>query len=51
MVDKYSSVRLLEQDMMVYKKTLEKRLRDVVKIGEKQFGLQSGKATVMQFLY
>ena len=42
MVDKHRGVRLLEQDMKVYEKTLEKRLRDIVKIDEKQFGFQSG---------
>ena len=43
MVDKHRRVRLLEQDMKVYEKTLEKRFIDVVKIDEKQFGFQSGK--------
>ena len=46
MVDKHRGVRLLEQDMEVYEKTLEKRLRIVVKIDEKQFEFQSGKSTV-----
>ena len=46
MVDKHRGVRLLEQDMKVYEKTLEKRLRDIVKIDEKLFGFQSGKSTV-----
>ena len=46
MVDKHRGVRLLEQDMKVYEKTLEKRLRDIVKIDEKQFGFLSGKAAV-----
>ena len=32
--------------MKVYEKTLEKRLRDIVKIDEKQFWFQSGKSTV-----
>ena len=32
--------------MKVYEKTLGKRLRDIVKIDEKQFGFQSGKLTV-----
>ena len=35
MVDKQIGVKLLEQDMNVYEKTLEKRLRDIVKIDEK----------------
>ena len=35
MVDKQIGVKLLEQDMKVYEKTLEKRLRDIVKIDEK----------------
>ena len=34
MVDKNRGVKLLEQDMKVYEKTLEKRLRDIVKIDE-----------------
>ena len=48
MVDKHRGVRLLEQDMKVYEKTLEKRHRDkiIVKIDEKQFGFHSGKSTV-----
>ena len=45
-VDKHRGVRLIEQNMKVYEKTLEKRLRDIVKIDEKQFGFQSGKSTV-----
>ena len=45
MVDKHRGVRLLEQDMKVYKKTLEKWFRDIVKVDEKQFGFQSGKST------
>ena len=32
--------------MKVYEKTLEKRLRDIVKIDEKQFGFQPRKSTV-----
>ena len=43
MVDKHRGVRLLEQDMKVYEKTLEKKLRD---IDEKQFGFRPGKSTV-----
>ena len=35
MMDKHRGVRLPEQDMKAYVKTLEKRLRDVVKIDEK----------------
>ena len=31
--------------MMVYEKSLEERLRDTVKIDEKQFGIQPGKST------
>ena len=46
MVDKHRGVILLEQDMKVYEKTLEKRLRDFVKIDEKLFGFQPGKSTV-----
>ena len=46
MVDKHRGGRLLEQDMKVYEKTLEKRLRDIVKINEKQLGFQPGKSTV-----
>ena len=43
MVDKHRGVKLLKQDMKVYEKSLlQKRLRDIVKIDEKQFGLQSG---------
>ena len=33
-VGKYRGVKLPEQDMKVYEKTLEKRLRDIVKIDE-----------------
>ena len=39
-------MRFQEQDMKVYEKPLEKRLRDIVKIDEKQFGFQSGKSSV-----
>ena len=46
MVDKHRRVRLREKDMKGYKKTLEKRLRDIVKIDEKQFGIQPGRSTV-----
>ena len=46
MVDKHKGMRLLEQDMKVHKKTLEKRLRDIVKVDEKQFGFQPFKSTV-----
>ena len=35
MVDIHRGVRLLEQDMKVYEKILEKRLRDIVKFDEK----------------
>ena len=35
MVDKHRGVRLLEQDMKVYERTLEKRQRDIVKIDQK----------------
>ena len=45
-VDRRRGVRLLEQDMKVYEKTLEKRLRDIVKVDEKQFGFLPGKSTV-----
>ena len=51
MVDKHRSVRLLEQDVNVYEKTLDKSLRDFVKIYEKQFGFQQGKSTVDAILY
>ena len=51
MVDKHRGVRLLEQDMKVYGKTLEKRFSDIVKIDEKQFGFQPGNSTVDVFLY
>ena len=33
-VDKDREVRLLEKDMKVYEKTIEKRLRDIAKIDE-----------------
>ena len=47
-MDKPREARHLEQDMKVYGKTLEKRLRDIVivKIDKKQFGFQPGKSTV-----
>ena len=45
-VDKHRGKRLLEQHIKVYEKTLEKRLRDIVKIDEKQFGFQSIKSTL-----
>ena len=35
MVNKHRGVRLLEQDMKVNEKTLEKRFRDIVKTDEK----------------
>ena len=37
--------------MKVYEKTLEKRLRDIVKIDEKQLGFQSVSQLQIQFLY
>ena len=46
MVDKHRGVRLLEQDMKVYEKSLEKKLKDIVTIDDKQFALQSCKSTV-----
>ena len=46
MVDKHRGVRLLEHDMKVYEKTLEWRLREIVRIDENQFGFQQGKSTV-----
>ena len=46
MVNKHRGVSLLEQDMKVYEETLQKRLRAIVKIDDKQFGFQSGKSTV-----
>ena len=46
----YRYIKVMEKhrglNMKVYEKTLEKRLRDIVKIDEKQFGFQSGKSTV-----
>ena len=39
-MDKHRGVIPLEQDMKVYEKTLEKRLRDILKIDEKQFSFQ-----------
>ena len=44
MVDKHRGVRLLKQDVKVYGKTLEKRLRDMLKTDKKQFGFQPGKS-------
>ena len=46
MLDKHRGVRLLQQDMKVYERTLETRLRDIVKIDEKQSGFLPGKSTV-----
>ena len=46
MVDKHRGEKLLEQDMKVFEKTQEKKLRDSVKIDEKQFGFQPGKSTI-----
>ena len=43
--DNYRGVRLLEQGMKLWEKILEKRLRNIVKLDEKQFGFQSGKST------
>ena len=37
MVDKHRGVRLLRHDREVYEKTLERRLREIVKIDENQF--------------
>ena len=42
-MDKHREVRLLEQDMKVYQKTPEKRLQNIVKIDEKQFGFQEAR--------
>ena len=42
---KYRGVRLLEHGMKVYEYVLEKRLRDMVEIGNYQFGFCQGRST------
>ena len=42
---KYRGVRLLEHGMKLWEKVLEKRLRNIVNIDEKQFGFQPGRST------
>ena len=40
MVEKHRGVSLLKQDIKVYENTVKRRLRDIMKIDEKQFGFQ-----------
>ncbi len=42
---KYRGVRLLEHGMTLWEKILERRLRDIVKIEDIQFGFQQDKST------
>ena len=46
MVDKHRRVRFLKQDTKVHEKILEKRLSDIVKTDDKQYGFQPRKSTV-----
>ncbi len=45
MCGKYRGVRLLEHGMKLWEKILEKRLKEVIKMDENQFGFQQGKST------
>jgi len=45
---KYRGVRLLEHGMKVYEYVLEKRRRDMVVIGDYQFGFCQGRSTAWQ---
>ena len=51
MAGKHMRIKLLEQDLKVYEKTLQKRRRDIVKIDKKPFGFQPVKPTVDTILY
>ena len=42
---KYRGVRLLEHGMKIYERVLERRLRDLVDIGDYQYGFCSGRST------
>jgi len=41
----YRGIKLLEHAMKVFERVIEKKLRNVVKIDEEQFGFQPGKGT------
>ena len=41
----YRGVRLLEHGMKVYEYVLERRLREIVDIGDYQFGFRQGRST------
>ena len=43
--DKYRGLRLLEHSMKVWEVILDKRLKEVVNIGNNQFGFTAGKST------
>ncbi len=45
MCGKYRGVGLLEHGMKLWEKILERRLRDIVKIEDIQFGFQQEKST------
>ncbi len=45
MCGKYRGVRLLEHGMKLWEKILEKRLREIVKIEDIQFGFQQDRST------
>ena len=42
----YRGVKLLEHGMKVVERVLEKRLREIIKIDDMQFGFMPGKGTV-----
>ena len=42
---KYRGVRLLEHGMKIYERVLERRLRDLVEVGDYQYGFCPGKST------
>ena len=43
--DKYRGLRLLEHSMKVWERILDRRLKEVVRIGDSQFGFTAGKST------
>ena len=45
MCGKYRGVRLLEHGMKLWEKILERRLRDIIKIEDIEFGFQKDRST------
>ena len=47
---KYRGVRLLEHAMKIYERVLERRLRNLAKIGDYHYGFFPGKSTTVDFI-